>query len=104
MFVIFDGTLVHINCNETERPCEHKRHGRASRSSPTRVGALVGIGCDPRSTFDAAAVCVRTSLSCRDLAAMSIKGKSKPACQQEANRFHARFRDLGERECAQVKK
>lgn len=124
-FVILDGTLVHINRNQIDRPFysgKHKRHGMNLQAIADVRGNLLWIsGAIRGAIHDTAAA--RIWLIPRllhehglfalgdkgydgldhDLVATPIKGRDKPEWQKEYNRLHARLRGPGERMFAQLK-
>ena len=124
-FVILDGTLVHINRNQIDRPFysgKHKRHGMNLQAIADARGNLLWIsGAIRGSIHDTAAARIWQiprllaeyglfALGDKgydgldhDLVATPIKGKDKPKWQKEYNRLHAWLRGPGERMFAQIK-
>jgi hypothetical protein len=124
-FVILDGTLVHINRNQIDRPFysgKHKRHGMNLQAIADAQGNLLWIsGAIRGSIHDTKAARIwqiprllaehgRFALGDKgydgldhDLVVTPIKGKNKPEWQKEYNRLHARLRGPGERMFAQLK-
>lgn len=120
-FVILDGTLIHIDRNQIDRPLysgKHKRHGMNLQAIADTRGNLLWISGSIHDTKAARIWQIPRLLADHGLFALGdkgyddldhdlviapIKGKDKPEWQKEHNRLHARLRDPGERMFAQLK-
>jgi hypothetical protein len=125
-FVILDGTLVHIDRNQIDRPFysgKHKRHGMNLQAIADERGNLLWVsGAIRGATHDTKAARIWQiprllrehglfALGDKgydgldhDLVPTPFKGREKPEWQKEYNRLHARLRGPGERMFAQLKK
>jgi hypothetical protein len=125
-FVIIDGTLVHIDRNQIDRPYysgKHKQHGMNLQAIADARGNLLWVsGAIRGSTHDTKAARIWQiprllreydlfALGDKgyegldhDLVATPFRGKGKPEWQKGYNRLHARLRGPGERMFAQLKK
>jgi hypothetical protein len=125
-FVILDGTLVHIDRNQIDRPYysgKHKRHGMNLQAIADGQGNLLWISGAIRGSihdtkaariwqiprllaeFDLFALGDKGYEGLdKDLVVTPFRGRGKPEWQKEYNRLHARLRGPGERMFAQLKK
>ncbi|WP_026922257.1 IS5/IS1182 family transposase [Glycomyces arizonensis] len=127
-FVIIDGTPLHIDRNQIDRPYysgKHKRHGMNLQAIADARGNLLWISgairgathdtktarrADPPQIPRLLAEHGLFALGDKgydgldhDLVVTPIKGKDKPEWQKDYNRLHARLRGPGERMFAQLK-
>jgi hypothetical protein len=123
--VILDGTLVHIDRNNIDRPFysgKHKRHGMNLQAIADARGNLLWVSGAIRGSIHdtkAARIWQIPALLAefglialgdkgnggldRDVVVTPFKGRGKPEWQKEYNRLHARLRGPGERMFAQLK-
>lgn len=124
-FVIPDGTLIHIDRNQIDRPFysgKPKRHGMNLQAIADARGNLLWVSGAIRGSIHdtkAARIWLIPRLLSEhglfalgdkgydgldhDLVITPIKGKDKPEWQKECNRLHARLRGPGERMFARLK-